>query len=265
MLRFFQKRSFGEIGGALRVTEEAARKRVDRALDKLHGILTRRGVTSTTAALGTILGSSAAETLPAGLAAKISGTALAQAATTSALAGVASVAGSLLPAAAVVALGIFIVVPLHRENQATTADIAAQHTPAGAAAELRNETRALARTVADLRDLQAAAADLPRLRAELAGLPPPATKPVSDTVTITPDGTIRWGNEYLTLDAFLRKIAALHASAPDGNSQLVIYCRGSRFSAMIYAVDEARKAGIRHIVVESDAALDPQSGQFSWF
>jgi RNA polymerase sigma factor (sigma-70 family) len=269
MLRFFEKRSFGEIGGALRVTEEAARKRVERALDKLHGILTRRGITSTTAALGTALGSSAAETIPAGLAAKVSGVAIAQAAAGSALSTVASVAVSLMPAAAVIALGAFIVIPLHRANQAAISEIATLPAPStDAATTLRNENRALARTLADFRDLLAATADLPRLRTELAALPPPAAKPVSNAVTITSEGQIAWGAEsveFLTLDAFLKKVAALHASAPDGNSQLVIHARGSRFAAMVYAVDEARKAGIKHIVVESDAALDPEFSQFSWF
>ena len=35
LLRFFQGRPFAEIGAALRLTEEAARKRVERALEKL--------------------------------------------------------------------------------------------------------------------------------------------------------------------------------------------------------------------------------------
>ena len=46
LLRFFQGRAFAEIGAALRLTEEAARKRVERALDKMAGALAKRGVTS---------------------------------------------------------------------------------------------------------------------------------------------------------------------------------------------------------------------------
>lgn len=49
--RFFAQRSFAEVGTALRLTEDAARKRVDRALDKLRATLERRGVTSTATAL----------------------------------------------------------------------------------------------------------------------------------------------------------------------------------------------------------------------
>jgi len=43
-LRFFEKKSFGEIAAITRSTEEAVRKRVKRSLGKLHGWLTHRGV-----------------------------------------------------------------------------------------------------------------------------------------------------------------------------------------------------------------------------
>lgn len=77
LLRFFEGKSFGEVGTALRLTEEAARKRVDRALDKLHTVLTHRGVTSTSAALGLTLANQAGAVAPAELAASATGAALA--------------------------------------------------------------------------------------------------------------------------------------------------------------------------------------------
>ena len=42
LLRFFEDRPFAAVAAALRVSEEAARKRVDRALDKLGALLSRR-------------------------------------------------------------------------------------------------------------------------------------------------------------------------------------------------------------------------------
>jgi RNA polymerase sigma factor (sigma-70 family) len=72
LLRFFDGRPFAEIGVALRISEDAARMRVDRALEKLRTILARRGVTSTTAALGVALAAQGAVTVPSGLAAAIS-------------------------------------------------------------------------------------------------------------------------------------------------------------------------------------------------
>ena len=77
LLRYFENRPFAEIGASLRVTEDAARMRVDRALEKMHAALARRGVTSTAAALAGALASQAGAVAPAGLAASVAGGALA--------------------------------------------------------------------------------------------------------------------------------------------------------------------------------------------
>ena len=45
VLRFFENKSLGEVGGVLGTSEEAARMRVNRALEKLRKFFTRRGVT----------------------------------------------------------------------------------------------------------------------------------------------------------------------------------------------------------------------------
>jgi RNA polymerase sigma factor (sigma-70 family) len=71
--RFFEKQGYAGIGARLGVSEEAARKRVTRALDTLHGALSRRGVTSTAAAIGLALEGNAVATVPEGLAAKVLG------------------------------------------------------------------------------------------------------------------------------------------------------------------------------------------------
>jgi RNA polymerase sigma factor (sigma-70 family) len=68
LLRFFGKCPFAEIGAALNLSEDAARMRVERALDKLRGRLAIRGVTSTSAALGVALANNAIVAAPAGLA-----------------------------------------------------------------------------------------------------------------------------------------------------------------------------------------------------
>lgn len=75
-LRFFEGRAFAEIGRALQLTEEAARKRVERALDKLAGVLSRYGVTSTAAAIGLALTGQASVAAPAGLAISVTGAAV---------------------------------------------------------------------------------------------------------------------------------------------------------------------------------------------
>ena len=77
LLRFFEDRPFADIGVALDLSEDAARMRVERALEKLHALLARRGVTSTSAALAVVLANQGALAAPAGLAVSVTGAALA--------------------------------------------------------------------------------------------------------------------------------------------------------------------------------------------
>ena len=81
MLRFFEGRDLRSVGEALGSNEDAAQKRVARALDKLRGLLARRGVTASGAVLATALGAQAVTAAPVGLAATVSSAALASAAT----------------------------------------------------------------------------------------------------------------------------------------------------------------------------------------
>lgn len=60
LLRYFENRSYAEIAARIGTSENAARMRVERALEKLRDVLHRRGVTSTAATLATVLGSQAA-------------------------------------------------------------------------------------------------------------------------------------------------------------------------------------------------------------
>ncbi len=80
LLRFFEQLDFHSLGQALGSSEDAARMRVNRALEKLHSILKRRGISTSAAALSVVLSAHAIETVPAGLAAEISVGALAGAA-----------------------------------------------------------------------------------------------------------------------------------------------------------------------------------------
>ena len=72
LLRFFEKRSHKEIGVLLGSGEEAARKRVTRALDKLRESLARRGVTASASAFSVAVFANGVHAAPAGLAAAVS-------------------------------------------------------------------------------------------------------------------------------------------------------------------------------------------------
>jgi RNA polymerase sigma factor (sigma-70 family) len=77
LLRFFQNRDFRSVGESLGVSDDAAQKRVSRALEKLRTGLVRRGVSTTGVALAAALSANAVQVAPAGLAATLSSTALA--------------------------------------------------------------------------------------------------------------------------------------------------------------------------------------------
>ncbi|MDB6032132.1 MAG: hypothetical protein JWM16_2470 [Verrucomicrobiales bacterium] len=80
LLRFFEDRDFRSIGDSLGSSEEAARKRVARALDKLHALLGKRGFAFSAASLSAIIAQGALNAAPLGLSAAISTKALVAAA-----------------------------------------------------------------------------------------------------------------------------------------------------------------------------------------
>src|SRR5438034_970842 len=77
VLRFFEGRNFKEVGLALGLTENAARMRVERSLEKLRDLLAERGVKSAASALAAVLAACAAVTAPSTLASTVATSALA--------------------------------------------------------------------------------------------------------------------------------------------------------------------------------------------
>ncbi|MBL9174256.1 MAG: sigma-70 family RNA polymerase sigma factor [Verrucomicrobiales bacterium] len=75
LLRFFGQHSLADVGSALGIAEDAARKRVARALEKLRQRLVARGITTTATALSCMLESRCVEAVPAGLGAHLAGVA----------------------------------------------------------------------------------------------------------------------------------------------------------------------------------------------
>ena len=68
VLRFFEGKNFKEVGAALGATEDAAKMRVNRALEKLRKVFTKRGVVSTTAIIAGAISANSVQAAPAGLA-----------------------------------------------------------------------------------------------------------------------------------------------------------------------------------------------------
>jgi RNA polymerase sigma factor (sigma-70 family) len=165
LLRVMQQRSFEEVGEILGTTPDAARMRVNRALEKVRVWLEGHGVKSTSAALGIVLGAFAAESAPGSLAATVASAAAATTVTTSAILGgmIMTKAKILVGAAVVLGLGTPLLLE-HVKNRA-----------------LRARTTALEQQIVEiqsdrenegskLRSLTNAAAVVPSLRAEIARL-----------------------------------------------------------------------------------------------
>ncbi len=75
VLRFFESKSLGEVGAALGASEDAAKMRVNRALEKLRTIFSKRGVTLTAALIANAVAANSVQAAPVGLAVTVTTTA----------------------------------------------------------------------------------------------------------------------------------------------------------------------------------------------
>lgn len=85
LLRFFHEKSYHEIGVALGLGEEAARKRIERALESVRTYFTRRGMTTTAAFLGAAITAHAATPPPAFFSTSLSSASLTGASTSASI------------------------------------------------------------------------------------------------------------------------------------------------------------------------------------
>ena len=78
LLRFFENKSLREVGDALGLEERAAQKRVARGLEKLRTFFQKRGISTTTGAIGGAITVNAVHSAPAALAQSASAVAVAK-------------------------------------------------------------------------------------------------------------------------------------------------------------------------------------------
>ena len=184
LLRFFEQRDFRAVGQALGSSEDAARMRVNRALEKLELLLKRRNITASSAALAVVLGANAVQAAPAGLAATIlsaavvAGTTIATTTTATVTKAIAMTALQKTAITATVAIlagaGIYQArqaLNLREQNKT----LRQQQAPlTGQIEQLTREQYSLSNRLAALRDdnerLKSNAAELLRLRGEVTRL-----------------------------------------------------------------------------------------------
>ncbi|HEY3857041.1 MAG TPA: sigma-70 family RNA polymerase sigma factor [Verrucomicrobiae bacterium] len=76
VLRFFEKKSFKEVAAALGASEDSAKKRVVRALEKLRRIFAKRGIALSAVAIATAMSAHSIQAAPIALASSITATAV---------------------------------------------------------------------------------------------------------------------------------------------------------------------------------------------
>lgn len=264
VLRFFANHSFAEIGKMVQSSEDAARKRVERALEKLQAVLARRGFTSTVTVLGAALVATAAlSPVPPGLVLQVAGTALTKGAASSA---VATLGSLLWPAAAtaVVVAGTLAILPAHRDNRATAKTIAALEAETQTARhDLTAGNRRLQADVTHARNAADARANSASTTAVAkASVSTPAATSGKE-VTVSPRGEVSWEGKAVTLDEFMALLAEYQSSATGGDGRIVIKAPKARFRQLAWVLEQVRFAGTPSLVVESDAR--PEGPMFTWF
>jgi len=76
VLRFFEGKELKHVGAAMGVTEDAARMRVNRAIEKLRRFFAKKGVALSAAAIGGAVSANALQAAPAGLTSTVTASAL---------------------------------------------------------------------------------------------------------------------------------------------------------------------------------------------
>ena len=191
--RHFERRPFSEVGDRLGLNENAARMRVDRALDKLRERLAKLGIHSTSTALTLALGGPAVATSPSHLAASITSAALAATPLALTTAGLFTVMTSppLKITAAALACGIAATLLFVRQGSVhhrREADLTGQLDRA--ITELQSTQEALRQAEEERARSAQSKEELLRLRGDLAALRrsvgAPAKAPETNTVDLPP-------------------------------------------------------------------------------
>ncbi|MEO6435137.1 MAG: sigma-70 family RNA polymerase sigma factor, partial [Tepidisphaeraceae bacterium] len=180
LLRYFERKSAREIAEVMGVSDEAAQKRVSRAVDRLREHFSQRGVTIGAGGLVAILSANAVQAAPAGLAATVLAASLAETAVAATVVStsIKTIAMTTLQKIAVTtvltaAVGVILyesrqISHLHQENEL----LQREQTSLGAQVQqLERErdtaTRSLADARQDLAEMKKVPSDLLRLRGQV--------------------------------------------------------------------------------------------------
>lgn len=256
VLRFFNEKSLAEVGVALGTSEDAAKMRVSRALEKLRKLFLRRGVSLTTTSIAGALAANAVQAAPAklalGVATAAGGGAVVAVSTLTLVKGVVNlVTISKLQLGAISAVGVAgLVMPLVLEHRANTRlraenlalrehsqpSQAASATPAMAAIDSeeserqRRERAELLRLRGEIGRLRAAEEELAKLRAAV-----PSSGRTSSAANATPAVT------ELPKESWMDSGFATPQAALQTRGWAVLNANRERFKESVLITDGAKK------------------------
>lgn len=267
VLRYFSKRSYSEIAEMVETTGEGARKRVERALEKLRAKLERAGVRSSIDALEAELVKESTLEPPHALTNRVAGIAVVEFGTVSAATTWWLTLARMLTSKTVTTGAVFLGAALllvwqHHKNSSLKTRIESLRGQSEVVRQLTQENRKLAMEQVKAEDLHRALA--------IANSPRPAgtrgsaaVEPVGRplNISVTSDGRIMWENEPVDLQGFLNRLVASQVNDSGSETQLLVHgAPGVAFSATAYVVEQASKAGIKNITIDSQASPSPSDG-----
>lgn len=275
LLRYFENKSLREVGQALGSSDDAAQKRVSRALERLRQYFAKRGVTAGASAIAVVLSTHAAQAAPASLAGAISAAAAALATTTfaatSTTIAMTTLQKALITAAITAAVGTGIyeawqVAGLRQEVQALRQEHASLNQ--NAQREREEATAALATLRDENLRLQNDATELPRLREEVSRLRTRAldlaktrsTAPASNAAPATADNPP--GESDLPKETWGDVGFATPQDALRTRGWAILNGSRERFKDSVFITASARKMLEDMFVKMAEASKDPNKAQY---
>ncbi len=236
VLRFFEGRNLSEVGTALGASEEAAKKRVTRAVEKLRTFFTKRGIALPAAALTGAISANAVQAAPVGLAVTIStaatlaGTTIA--ATTTAIATKAIAMTTLQKTLVTATVAVLAGAGIYEARQASNArtqveTLRQQQAPLNEqiqqlTSERDNATRQLAAQRDEIERLNRGKSELLRLRGELARLRREKERTdTANTASVFPT-TLKTPQEQISTNAFPTEAHPTTGRAPVSWDQTLV-------------------------------------------
>ncbi len=151
-LRYFENKTAGEAGQVLKLSEAAAKKRANRAVEKLRRFFARQGIVLSAGAIAGAVSANAVQAVPAGLAAAV---------TTTVFSGTALTSVTLLAATQTITMTTFQKIAVSAALTATvSAGIYEASQAAGARAQMLTLQQQQARLSEQVQDLQSQRDDL---------------------------------------------------------------------------------------------------------